>query len=56
MQAFLLYARRYQYSVIALAEIYWPGVVAVLIRHQGRVLSEVGFLPQVLDHGDGGVI
>ena len=56
MQAFLLYARRYQYSVIALAEIYWTGEVAVLIRDQGCVLSELGFFPQVLDHGNGGVI
>ena len=56
VQALLLDARRYQDSIISIAEIHRPGVIAMLIRHQGRVLSEVGFFPQVLDHCGGGVI
>ena len=56
MQTLFLYPCRYQNAVVPLAEIYRPGVVAMLIWHQGRVLPEVGFLSQVLDHGDGRVV
>lgn len=28
----------------------------MLVRHQRRVLSEIGFLSQVLDHGDGCIV
>ena len=33
-----------------------PSEIPVLIWHQGCVLPKVGFLSQVLDHGDGSVI
>ena len=52
VQPFLLYPCCRKYPVITLAEIHRPSVIAMFIRHQGPFLSEVCFLPQVLDHGD----
>ena len=56
VQALLFYASCCQDSVITLAEIYRPGVISMLVRYQGRVLSEVCLFPQVLYHGDGRVV
>ena len=56
VQAFLLYPCCRKYPVITLAEIHRSSVIAMFIRHQGPFLSEVCFLPQVLNHGDGCVI
>ena len=52
VQTLLLDARRYQDSIISLAEIHRPGVIAMLIRHQRCVLSKVFLMPQVPNHGD----
>ena len=52
VQALFLDSRRCKDSVISLAEIHRPSVVAMLVWHQWRVLSEVRFFPQVPNHGD----
>ena len=56
MQAFFLNPRRSQDTVVTLAEIHRPGVVAMLIRHQERVLPKICLCSQVLDHGNGCVV
>ena len=56
MQTPLLQPRRSQDTVIPLAEVQRISVAAVLVRDQGRVLSEVGFLPQLPDSGDGRIV
>ena len=56
MQALFLYSSGRKDTVITLSEIHRPSEIPVLIWHQGCVLPKVGFLSQVLDHGDGGVV
>ena len=50
VQAFLRNSGSFEDSVVPFAEIPRSGVIAVSVRHKGRIFAEIGLSAQVLDH------